>query len=164
MSEDNAKPKVKKWTPAKGTKSKFLPKPGTDVGKQMPRKDKWADQHKDVKDPVLDNHPNPGQTTYTRTVVDDSGKSREVSVTYNEKGYPNFASYGVFEANIGPFSRSRQRDFMEGRRIFKAEKGQPEDLKIYVWHHLEDGRTLLLVPRYVHDNFPHAGGFSKPDI
>ncbi|RYF06118.1 MAG: hypothetical protein EOO40_09500, partial [Deltaproteobacteria bacterium] len=27
-----------------------------------------------------------------------------------------------------------------------------------VWHHCEDGRTLLLLPINLHENIPHTGG------
>jgi hypothetical protein len=28
----------------------------------------------------------------------------------------------------------------------------------YVWHHVEDGKTMQLVPQYINNNTPHTGG------
>jgi hypothetical protein len=30
----------------------------------------------------------------------------------------------------------------------------------YTWHHVEDGKTMLLVPTDIHESFPHTGGAS----
>ena len=36
-------------------------------------------------------------------------------------------------------------------------KGTPDG---YVWHHVEDGKTMQLIPKDIHDAFPHTGGAS----
>ena len=59
----------------------------------------------------------------------------------------------------------------EGKRTkdFQAARDQVRDLigdknwkkpKNMVWHHSEDGETMLLVPRSVHDLAQHSGGVS----
>ncbi len=30
----------------------------------------------------------------------------------------------------------------------------------YVWHHVEDGKTMQLIPKNIHNKFPHTGGAS----
>ena len=30
----------------------------------------------------------------------------------------------------------------------------------YVWHHVEDGKTMQLIPKNIHNKFPHLGGAS----
>lgn len=30
----------------------------------------------------------------------------------------------------------------------------------YTWHHVEDGETMQLIPRKIHQKFPHTGGAS----
>lgn len=36
-------------------------------------------------------------------------------------------------------------------------KSTPEG---YVWHHVEDGKTMQLIPQDIHQHFPHTGGAS----
>jgi A nuclease of the HNH/ENDO VII superfamily with conserved WHH len=31
----------------------------------------------------------------------------------------------------------------------------------YTWHHLEDGKSMILVPRDLHDAVKHSGGVSR---
>jgi len=41
-----------------------------------------------------------------------------------------------------------------------AAAGLESTPKDYTWHHVEDGKTMQLVPTDIHDTFPHIGGAS----
>ena len=41
-----------------------------------------------------------------------------------------------------------------------AHHGIQQNIKGYTWHHLEDGKTLILVPTELHEAYKHTGGAS----
>ena len=101
-----------------------------------------------------------GSTTYTK-VID----GKRVSVTYNSEGYPDFSPYvhpdypkpvkiNMTGNNTTDF---RNANMAIGRKGSKPPKG-------YTWHHMEDGKSMILVRRDIHDcttgGFAHTGGAS----
>ena len=52
---------------------------------------------------------------------------------------------------------AKRKGLKTARDAEKWRKSQPTKLS---WHHLEDCKTLLLVPRALHEKVPHAGGAS----
>ena len=64
------------------------------------------------------------------------------SVQFNEKGFPDFSPYKINEVEIR-YSGRRNIDI---RRANKAAgiKKEPDG---YIWHHVEDCKTMQLVPR-----------------
>jgi hypothetical protein len=57
---------------------------------------------------------------------------------------------------------NREKDFAKAREAMAEKLGvekyqEPRDM---VWHHKEDGTTLELVPKDLHNNVPHSGGVS----
>ncbi len=105
-----------------------------------------------------------GSVTYIRRDL--------VQVRYNSAGYPDFTPHldhpsGVRSVEV-PHSRNRADDFE--RANIAAGKGKewgrrsPPD---YTWHHHENGTTMQLVPRHIHNGdavnarFSHAGGVAN---
>lgn len=104
-----------------------------------------------------------GSVTYIRRDL--------VQVRYNSAGYPDFTPHldhpsGVRSVEV-PHSRNRANDFEQANiAAGRPEWGRrsPPD---YTWHHHENGTTMQLVPRAIHNGtadlprFSHAGGVAN---
>jgi hypothetical protein len=76
-------------------------------------------------------------------------------VTFTDDGYPDFAPYATHTITIDPhFSGNRPKDDV----IANKKAGLSVKPRGYTWHHHQDGRTMQLVPRLLHDAVKHAGG------
>ncbi len=101
-----------------------------------------------------------GSITYTKNI---NGKN--VNVTYSKEGYPDFSPYShpdypdPVEINM---TGNNYNDFKEANKAIGLSGANPPDG--YTWHHLEDGKHMLLVDSDIHDatsgGFPHTGGAS----
>lgn len=101
-----------------------------------------------------------GTTTYTK-VID----GKEVSVTYSAEGYPDFSPYAhpdhpkPVKINM---TGDNSTDFKNANLAIGRTGSKPP--KGYTWHHMEDGESMILVRRDVHDcttgGFAHTGGAS----
>ncbi len=76
------------------------------------------------------------------------------SVQFIPKGHPDFLPYAMAgftrDDLTGNYTIDRRIANMYG---FSGAK--PSD---YVWHHVEDGKTMLLIPADLHDAVRHTGG------
>jgi len=96
-------------------------------------------------------------TAYTKEI-----NGENVTVIYNEKGYPDFEPHAHEEYHPPPvkieFSGDNYKDF----KAANEKIGLTETPSGYTWHHIEDGESMILVPRSIHDStmggFPHSGG------
>jgi hypothetical protein len=85
-------------------------------------------------------------------------------VYYNLHGYPDFTPYAKHEIDL-PTTGDRDLDIRLANKAFEnsgdslwngVRPGKtPPGL---TWHHVEDGRTMQLVPRKVHSSASHTGG------
>ncbi|KMQ61445.1 hypothetical protein ACM46_15605 [Chryseobacterium angstadtii] len=91
------------------------------------------------------NHPD-GSTTYT----DINGDS----VTYNAAGYPDFSPHAIDE--VSPVTGMNGK-YSHDEALANAAAGYTQTPAGYVWHHVEDGLTMQLVPKSINGNFPHTG-------
>ena len=74
-------------------------------------------------------------------------------VTYSKQGFPSFSAYASWRGKVkGLTGRSSDADLSNRQAGFIST---PEG---YVWHHVEDGETMELVPADVHRIFTHTGG------
>ncbi len=82
-------------------------------------------------------------------------------VPFDSNGFPVFNSYAD-----GRFVAKKQftgRMYVDAKAAnlengFLNAKGKPETPIGYTWHHVEDGKTLLLVPTDLHTAVKHTGG------
>lgn len=87
-------------------------------------------------------------------------------VRYNPEGYPDYSPYldhpsGVKQVDIDKFDSRRWPDYEKANLEAKKSewgKAPPED---YAWHHHQNGKTMQLVPEWIHILFRHAGGVSN---
>jgi hypothetical protein len=75
------------------------------------------------------------------------------SVTYKADGYPDFSSYSKMTVEVPGMNGNYNHDAA-------AQAGLTQTPPGYVWHHVEDGTTMRLIPQDVHNTFPHTGGAS----
>ncbi|WP_052421973.1 HNH endonuclease [Paenibacillus sp. FSL P4-0081] len=93
-----------------------------------------------------------------------------VSVSY-PNGFPDFSEY--FHPNVKPvkIEYAQPKNYPKDYEAANTEAGLsrttnpsvPEKNKPpegYTWHHMEDGNTMVLVEKDIHDEFKHMGGQS----
>jgi hypothetical protein len=90
-----------------------------------------------------------GSTTY----YDKQGNK----VTYNKDGYPDFSEYSIETIDNVP---GMNGNYTHDSKLANAIAGFDETPKDHVWHHVEGGKKMELIPTDVHKNFPHTGGAS----
>ncbi|QTA83810.1 RHS repeat-containing protein [Desulfonema limicola] len=83
-----------------------------------------------------------------------AGKKHPSGVQFNEKGFPDFKPYSQVELKIENLTGNYSKDAALANNAMKY----PNTPKGYVWHHVEDGSTLLLIPQNIHDSVRHTGG------
>lgn len=87
---------------------------------------------------------------------------RQTGVRFTEDGFPDFGPYakqlpnGQMSVQI-TLTGSYAKDTTRARIAagFKSARDVPGD---HVWHHAQDGRTMILVPFDLHDKVRHSGG------
>jgi hypothetical protein len=110
----------------------------------------------------------------TRLPADDKGawageKGNSVFTPHGGKpvqykdGYPDFSPYSKKDVKIDmDLAGDRGKDFKAADEAMREAIGDPnwQRPKDMTWHHHEDGTTMQLVPRDVHDAAQHTGGVS----
>ena len=99
---------------------------------------------------------------HSKTVVNADGSVSYTdldgnTVLYNSNGYPDFSPYKMTQANdvagmTGVYSHDAA--------LANAKVGLKSTPEGCVWHHVEDGKTMQLIPQDIHQHFPHTGGAS----
>jgi SPP1 gp7 family putative phage head morphogenesis protein len=126
------------------------------AGRYAPHFDKWIDKGGQV-------HMTPeGDFFYTKE-LNVLGVRQDVTVLYRE-GSPDFAPFMTHPSGV----RSVEIEMTGGNaadvRRANAAAGHPEwgsrPPTGWSWHHVEDGRTMQLVPSVINDEFGHEGGAS----
>jgi len=100
-------------------------------------------------------------------------------IYWSAHGYPDFKPYAIKSENGKPIiveielanPSNRQEDYRRASRkalekgLIKEDDFQqyssPRASDAFVWHHAEDGKTMILMPRDLHEAVPHSGGISK---
>ncbi|TKD12428.1 PAAR-like domain-containing protein [Polyangium fumosum] len=113
----------------------------------QPDRTKWEQNGGSVRDDP------DGTTTFRR--------KDGVEVTYDKDGFPDFSRYRhpeVKDVQI-EFTGSQRRD----NRAADEAAGITEKMRKeeeYIWHHHQDGKTMQLIKKDVHQEFYHTGGMS----
>lgn len=114
----------------------------------QPNTKKWMDDGGSIEQKA------DGTTIYTR--------SDGVAVTYDKEGYPDFTPYRhptVKDVQI-EFTRDQKKDNKAADKAAGITEKMRTDEK-YTWHHHEDGKTMQLIKRDVHEDFFHTGGMAR---
>lgn len=79
------------------------------------------------------------------------------TVKYNADGYPDFEDYKIDKIED---LKGMNGNYTHDEALANAKAQYSSTPEGYVWHHVEDGTTMILIPKDVHRNFPHTGGAS----
>ena len=75
-------------------------------------------------------------------------------VRFNEQGFPDFAPYSKAQVEINGLTGNYAKDSAMANKSVGLNS-TPEE---YVWHHVEDGKTMQLIPKNIHNAARHTGG------
>ncbi|WP_084040855.1 HNH endonuclease [Gracilibacillus boraciitolerans] len=96
---------------------------------------------------------------YAREVYklsDDLGKKYPKGVKFSKEGFPDFSPYSKANIEIEGLIGDHYFDFKKANEAIGL-KNIPSG---YTWHHVEDGKTMMLVPSDIHGAVRHTGGAS----
>lgn len=99
-------------------------------------------------------------TQYPPTrMTSDLAEKYPLGVWFDEEGFPNFMIYAkqVVEVKITGAGRF---DFARANLAAGLER-TPSDM---TWHHHQDGKSMLLIPKDIHDAVKHTGGVAYKTI
>jgi hypothetical protein len=83
-----------------------------------------------------------------------AGGEHPSGVDFSKKGFPNFRPYAVAQVEVEGLTGKYDEDAAMANQAAGLAK-TPDGL---VWHHVEDGKTMQLVPQDIHDAARHTGG------
>ena len=86
----------------------------------------------------------------------DLGKKYPNGVKFSEEGFPDFEPYSIKKVTVDNLEGDAYFDFIKANEV----AGFSSTPKGYTWHHVDDGRTLILVPSDIHGAVRHTGGAS----
>ncbi|HWO19688.1 MAG TPA: HNH endonuclease [Kofleriaceae bacterium] len=89
-------------------------------------------------------------------------KYRSKGLRFTKEGYPDFSPH----AKQLPNGNNHVEIQLTGSRAADAaaatrKAGLTRDVEDYIWHHAEDGKTMYLVPKELHQAVRHTGGTSS---
>lgn len=96
-----------------------------------------------------------GNISTRRWYVSNGNAYRDVDMT----NHGNFATHPDFPEAVYPSDKGLVLSGVEKKDLNMMLKnyGKPDG---YTWHHLEDGKGMLLVETKIHSGFHHSGGAS----
>ena len=83
-----------------------------------------------------------------------AGKTHPSGIKFNEKGFPDFSGQARATVKIDDLTGKYSKDAALANKAAGFSR-TPEG---FVWHHVEDAKTMQLIPKEVHDSVRHTGG------
>jgi hypothetical protein len=83
-----------------------------------------------------------------------AGDVHPSGVRFNEQGFPDFTPWAKAEVKVQGLTGVYKTDEALANAAVKL-KSTPTG---YVWHHVEDGTTMQLIPKSIHNAARHTGG------
>jgi RHS repeat-associated protein len=83
----------------------------------------------------------------------DLAKKYPKGVKFTLKGFPDFSPYAKIKISVSGLT-GEASDFAKANKAVGL-KSTPTG---YTWHHVEDGLTMMLIPRDLHEAVRHTGG------
>ena len=102
----------------------------------------------------------PINSSYAGRVYDGAGWTDDLAARYpdgvrfTDGGFPDFSPYARARVQFDDLTGTYASDAAAANRALNLS-GTPSG---YVWHHVEDGRTLILIPQDIHAAVRHTGG------
>ena len=80
-------------------------------------------------------------------------------IRFSQEGRPDYTPFAIRQVELDTLTGKPTHD----NKLANRQAGiSPEEWKTiqkdYVWHHVEDGKTMQLIPRRLHKLMPHCGG------
>nr|WP_244116759.1 HNH endonuclease [Burkholderia cepacia] len=75
-------------------------------------------------------------------------------VKFNSQGFPDFAPYAKAQVDVVGLTG----DYNKDAALSNQAAGFKKTPSGYVWHHVENAETMLLIPQDLHDAIRHTGG------
>ncbi|WP_199544201.1 hemagglutinin repeat-containing protein [Paraburkholderia kururiensis] len=75
-------------------------------------------------------------------------------VQFNSQGFPDFSPYARAKVSVEGLTG----DYSKDAALSNKAAGFSQTPDGYVWHHVEDAETMLLIPQDIHDAVRHTGG------
>lgn len=85
-----------------------------------------------------------------------AGDPHPSGVPFTKQGYPDFSDYSKAQVRLNRLTGDYYQDSFRANRAVGLDKTPLG----HTWHHVEDGKTLQLVPRSIHSEVRHTGGSS----
>lgn len=92
-----------------------------------------------------------GKTYY---LTGDLAKKYPNGVKFSKKGFPDFSPYSIKRVAVEGMNGDRRHD----ARLANKAAGYAKTPDGYIWHHVEDGINMELVPKDLHETVKHTGG------
>ena len=92
----------------------------------------------------------------TYTLSGELAEKYPNGVKFSDEGFPDFEPYSIKKVTIDDLEGDAYYDFIKAN----AKAGYSDTPAGYTWHHVEDGRTMILVPSDLHGAVRHTGGAS----
>ena len=84
-------------------------------------------------------------------------KCKYGNIYMSSQGFPVFDDYAIARIELPDLVGD---DTVDIQRVNDIHHGTKSSTPGYTWHHLEDGKTLILIPSDLHEAYRHTGGAS----
>lgn len=108
----------------------------------------------------LANNCSPDSIVFAHQIADCDNryiKEKYGDIYWNSAGYLILDDHAIAIVTIDNLTGNSTNDIKKANRKFR---GIESNVPGYTWHHVEDGRTMILVPTELHAEYTHAGGAS----
>ena len=108
----------------------------------------------------LANNCSPDSIVYANQIADCDNryiKEKYGDIYWNSAGYLILDDHAIAIVTIDNLTGDSTNDIKKANKLFRGIKS---NVPGYTWHHVEDGRTMILVPTELHAEYKHAGGAS----
>lgn len=108
----------------------------------------------------LANNCSPDSIIFANQIADCDNryiKEKYGDIYWNSAGYLILDDHAIAIVTIDNLTGNSTNDIKKANRKFR---GIESNVPGYTWHHVEDGRTMILVPTELHAEYTHAGGAS----
>lgn len=82
-----------------------------------------------------------------------AGKTHPAGVRFTESGFPDFSPFARVRVEL----KGLTGNYTKVAAIANRAAGLKSTPKNMVWHHVEDGKTMLLIPKEIHQAVRHTG-------
>lgn len=115
-----------------------------------------------VTDFIIDKNIQLRNVRYAGGIMIPAGENAEyIKLTYGEiqmssQGFPVFDDYAIARVELDTLTGDSASDIAKAN--IEHHGTSEYNIEGYTWHHVEDGKTLILIPTELHDAYRHTGG------